>query len=387
MKIIMYPHGGSGNRGCEAIVRATSKILGKNEYVLFSTECEEDQEVGLNNICVVKQQLKKIRRFSLNYCKAVISFRIFRNKEAFDYLAYKNIFDECKKGSVALSIGGDNYCYGEAEHVYLMNKYIRKNGVKNILWGCSVEEKDITPKMQKDLKEYDFIYARESISYNTLKKINPNTKLYPDPAFQLDLIQPNLPEKFIKKGIIGINVSPLIMSCEKNNGITFDNYCSLIQEILNTTNFNIALIPHVIWKDNDDRQPLHLLYEKFKNSGRIIEIEAGNCMELKGYISKCRMFICARTHASIAAYSTCVPTVVVGYSVKARGIAKDLFGTDENYVISVQNLKEKNTLAKGFQWLSKREEEIRKHLEAIMPDYKKRGWGIRNDIEELLTER
>ena len=50
------------------------------------------------------------------------------------------------------------------------------------------------------------------------------------------------------------------------------------------------------------------------------------------------MFIGARTHATIAAYSSCVPTLVVGYSIKARGIAKDLFGTDEGYVLPVQAL-------------------------------------------------
>ncbi|MFR4670990.1 MAG: hypothetical protein ACLT69_14285 [Intestinibacter bartlettii] len=56
---------------------------------------------------------------------------------------------------------------------------------------------------------------------------------------------------------------------------------------------------------------------------------------IKGYISRCRLYR-ARTHATIAAYSTCVPTLVIGYSVKAKGIAKDIFGTYENYVLPVQ---------------------------------------------------
>ena len=42
----MYAHGGSGNHGCEAIVRSTLKILNdvnvKKE--LFSTKPEEDQK-------------------------------------------------------------------------------------------------------------------------------------------------------------------------------------------------------------------------------------------------------------------------------------------------------------------------------------------------------
>ncbi len=53
-----------------------------------------------------------------------------------------------------------------------------------------------------------------------------------------------------------------------------------------------------------------------------------------------------RTHATIAAYSTGVPTLVVGYSVKARGIARDLFGTEDGYVLPVQQLKESDELTK-----------------------------------------
>lgn len=61
------------------------------------------------------------------------------------------------------------------------------------------------------------------------------------------------------------------------------------------------------------------------------------------------MFIGARTHATIAAYSSLVPTLVVGYSVKARGIARDLFGTEKNYVLPVQLLRKEEDLTGGLQ--------------------------------------
>ncbi|WRK52196.1 hypothetical protein SD457_17295 [Coprobacillaceae bacterium CR2/5/TPMF4] len=35
-KIIMYFHGGSGNHGCEAIVRATCKLLNNYKLSLYS---------------------------------------------------------------------------------------------------------------------------------------------------------------------------------------------------------------------------------------------------------------------------------------------------------------------------------------------------------------
>lgn len=199
----------------------------------------------------------------------------------------------------------------------------------------------MTEKLKEDIASYDLIIARESISFNLLKKYNSNTYLIPDPAFQLERKEPDLPDLFKENNTVGINISPLIMKCETIRGITKTNYEELIEYIIKNTDMNIALIPHVVEKNNDDREVLKLLFKKYKKTKRICMIEDCNCMELKGYIEKCRFFIGARTHATIAAYSSCVPTLVVGYSVKAKGIAKDIFGEYENYVLSVQGLKRK----------------------------------------------
>ncbi len=116
----------------------------------------------------------------------------------------------------------------------------------------------------------------------------------------------------------------------------------MIEHILKETDMAIALIPHVIWDDSDDRIPLMQLYERYKKSGRVLVIEDQNCSKLKYAISKCRFLLGARTHSTIAAYSSGIPTLVVGYSVKARGIARDLFGDEEQYSLSVQRLKKRN---------------------------------------------
>ena len=112
-------------------------------------------------------------------------------------------------------------------------------------------------------------------------------------------------------------------------------------------------------------------------------IEDGNCMQLKGFISRCRFFIGARTHATIAAYSTGVPTLVLGYSVKSRGIARDLFGTDENYVVPVQTLTRPNQIQQAFCWLEEHEEEIRARLEQRMPDYIQAACALKEAINTI----
>ena len=100
--------------------------------------------------------------------------------------------------------------------------------------------------------------------------------------------------------------------------------------------------------------------------------------ELKGYISRCRFFIGARTHSTIAAYSSCVPTLVVGYSIKANGLAKDIFGTIDNFVCPVQTLDNEEDILNKFIYILKNENKIKRHLENMMPGYKKRVFELRN---------
>ena len=108
-------------------------------------------------------------------------------------------------------------------------------------------------------------------------------------------------------------------------------------------------------------------------------------MQLKGYISRCRFFIGARTHATIAAYSTLVPTLVLGYSVKSRGIATDLFGTGEHYVLPVQQLCTADAMTDAFQWLMEHEEDIRSRLKAEMPRYIEDAMQIKENVEYAIT--
>ena len=90
---------------------------------------------------------------------------------------------------------------------------------------------------------------------------------------------------------------------------------------------------------------------------------------MKYIISKCDLFIGARTHSTIAAYSTRIPTLVLGYSVKSRGIAKDIFGTYENYVLPVSDLDSDQYLVDGFKWLYNNQEDIRNRLDKRIPEY------------------
>ena len=292
-----------------------------------------------------------------------------------EYLYYKNIYRNFIKKSgdtdLAIAIGGDNYCYrGFAERFGVLNDMFVSHKVPCVLWGCSIDSYRIDSRLIDYLKQYHLITVRETVTYNALKEAGlKNIYFVPDTAFVLDKIECEFPDDFMASDVVGINCSPLISTYEKNKGITLANYEYLLEFILRHTAYSIALIPHVVWTHNDDRSVLKILYEKYKQSGRIIMIKDGNAMLLKGYISQCRFLIAARTHASIAGYSTQVPTLVVGYSVKSVGIASDLFGTPKNYVFPVNLLSRKEELAEAFVWLMDNEEKIRNHYAQNLSKY------------------
>lgn len=371
MNLYLYAHAGSFNHGCEAIVRSTCSLFQNKSILLQSSMPQEDILCTLNEVCsLMNNENLKLHPFSLHFITAYMALKIRKDFIPLNIYHEMNTLSLIPNGSVALSIGGDNYCYSNIEKFMKFQNYLKKRGIKTVLWGCSVEPDSLSAKkLCRDLSCYNLITARESITYEALKPVNPNTVLAPDPAFTLPIAPGNYPDDLGKKPYIGINVSPLIQERETEPGITIENYRNLLNHILMSTDRDIALIPHVVWEHNDDRIPLKQLYDEFAHTGRVYLVEDQNCMQLKDIISHCEFFIGARTHSTIAAYSTCVPTLVVGYSVKARGIAKDLFGTEEGYVLPVQSLKNKTDLTDAFMALYEKRDEIRRHLTGMMPEY------------------
>lgn len=372
MNIVIYGNGSAGNHGCEAITRGTVALLGKeNNYIVQSLRPDDDIRYGLQELAQIRPALspvKKDMRFLAAYLKMKAT-KVYTDMDGLGYVP--GIRYAAKNACIAFSVGGDNYCYPGTEIYGWLNREYHKNGMKTVLWGCSVEpEIAAKPEVAADLASYDLIVARESITYDAIKVVQKNVVLAPDPAFFMEPVECKLDERMRSGNVIGINVSPHILKCEANNGMAYENYKHLVAHILENTDAYIALIPHVVWATNDDRAVLRKLYEDFGKDPRLILVEDHSAPELKYIISRCRMFIGARTHATIAAYSNCVPTLVVGYSVKARGIARDLFDTEENYVLPVQQLVAPEQLTDAFIWLSQREEHIRKHLKKVLPDYR-----------------
>lgn len=388
-KIFMYGHAGSANHGCEAIVKSTVELLKKQdlqyEFLLCSKNIEADRRYNLDKeISVLDENMFSFGKKDMisNYFR----MKVLRDNKADIKLKCKKIAEQLSSGDVFMSIGGDNYCYEWWWQFAVMHTMARHKTKKTVLWSCSVNPENITSEMEEDLKKYTVITARESISYEALKKINENTWLIPDVAFALNrVIDENneFSSACSNKKKVGINLSPLVLKYENEKGVILNSYYELIEYILRNTEMEILLIPHVVEENNDDRSVLYQLYNKYKSTERIKMIDDQDCKCLKGIISQCDFFVGARTHSTIAAYSSEIPTLVTGYSTKSLGIAKDIFGTTEKYVVDIRNTTSKDELASAFRYIYENEAMIKKHLKNKMPKYISELEKVQNICEIL----
>ena len=272
-KVWMYAHGGSGNHGCEAIVRSTCNILSKSTDITLCSLCpEEDRRYGIGEICAITPSVAPYPKVSFAFLRAYLALKGKGDYIPMDKLRYKRTFDRISKGDIALSIGGDNYCYANVQDYINQHDMLLERGAKTVLWGCSIEPELLgQPRITADLKRYRWITARESITYHALQSAGlKNVSYCPDPAFSLPTSQGILPEHFIPGNTVGINISPLVLNASKNPERILQNLRAVIQDVLENTDSSIALIPHVVWEDNDDRVPLQELYEAFRESNRVV---------------------------------------------------------------------------------------------------------------------
>ena len=372
MAVFLYGNTGTFNRGCEAIVRASKKLLGYRATHLCTSNPAEDRslcrDIGLQMV-----SFKPFSRIQ-NYKFAAVRKITGEFTTGFE-TAGKPVTDIITSDDLCLMIGGDTYCYRPPYYHMGMNRYCEQHGIPSALWCCSIEKDVIEQEIiKKDLRRYRYIFPRESITYNNLLEAGfaPGKVIKVcDPAFSLDLKEVPLPEGFADGNTVGINISPLVV--KKDNLNAWNNTVKTAEWILENTDMAICLVPHVYRPENDsqDLKLLRKLRDEL-NSPRVSIVEENyTCEELKYIISRCRFFIGARTHSTIAAYSTGVPCIVIGYSVKSKGIATDLFGTYRDYVLPYDEQTEANELLAAFRKLMENEERIKDNYRKVLPDYKK----------------
>ena len=389
MRYFFPIHLDGGNRGCEAIAKSTALLIGEKPERLFGycRDTELDTKLGLNQY----MKLVPCKRFYPidKFIGAINKLFHTEKTEAWRQLyPFKSFLHLITKDDIVVSTGGDMLCYDNNAVVYT-TQWAHRHHVKSILWGGSMGPENQTKEKLLALSRFSLIYVRESLTYDYFKSIGfeKNLCCLPDPAFILPAEACEVPAVLSGNKVVGLNVSNYVtegMSLESRFG---QEITQLIDYILNETDLQILLVPHVTWNDGgvnqDDRQMARTICNHYNDHPRlhILDIDNLNYCQIRYVISRCRMFVGARTHAVISAYSMCVPTIALGYSIKSRGIAKDL-GLDEALVVNSKDFT-KGTLLQSFQYLMQHEEAIRSHLLSVMPEYRQRPYKIREYLKQI----
>lgn len=382
-------HLDGGNRGCEGIAKGTAKILNcKSENLLaYCQDITLDDRLGLSSYVrlIQKKDINLINKI-FRKVELLLANTIYQKRYTHAKYSYNELFAQMKNGDIMLSTGGDMLCYDQND-VTLTNNYVAKKGYKTVLWGCSMGEENLTEEKRASLKNFSLIYARESLSYEFFKSLGlKNVICYPDPAFVLDPEPVDLPSCLKNNSVIGLNLSNYV-----TGGFNLDSKFGkeikvLINHILNDTNFHILLIPHVMWNGQDDRIISNYTFELYRNTGRvhIFESDKYNYLQIRYVISKCHSFIGARTHAVISAYSTCTPTIALGYSIKSKGIAKDL-GLSEKLVVESSSKNSKYGLIESFEYMLRNYDGIKEHLCSVIPEYRIKPYTVLEHIKKIFN--
>jgi colanic acid/amylovoran biosynthesis protein len=400
-----------GNRGCEALVRSTLQLLklqfGDDVEVLvpsFRPDLDARQWPGSE-----AQGARFVRAMPFPLELKVWN-RLLRlvpglaRRHMPGYRLPADIEADLRSCNALLVIGGDNITldYGLASlawHVQFARR-AKQMGLPVMVWGASIGPFSKEPLAEQQvadfLRQIDCVTVRETISLEYLKSIgvHVNLSLVADGAFVM------LPEpvdvsgywpKSGQAGVLGFNISPLIQKFRPPGepvNVLQEEVSAFLRDVLQKSDTGILLLPHVdpldgSTENSDSHYMKTIMAMVGDETGRLTLAPATlNAAQLKFVLSRCQYFIGARTHATIGALSTKVPTVSIAYSIKAKGLNRDLFG-DESLVLETSKVSN-GTLATFYAKLRSEESQIRLFLEQRIPEWKLRAEGSAKRLGEVL---
>jgi len=353
---ILAGNGPYENRGCEAIVRGTVKIL--REYFhdprfvclshfqseeQFREQCIKESDRAIVHLASHRINKKNIIHTAWKPKTWRAVYRYFFKRDAYYAGVYRDMLPYLNSACAVLSVGGDNYSidYGMPTLFTALDDLVLSHGKPIILWGVSVgpfsAKPDYERYMSDHLQEVTGIFARESATIDYLKGIGVTENVYSvaDPAFIMDSIKPKK-EVSIEDGAIGINLSPLLARYVTGGDVELWRVmaAAIIKKVAKRIEKPIYLIPHVTTPTSNDYEFMQRALSLIKGQNDNITLipPIYNAAETKWIISRMTLFAGARTHSTIAALSSGVPTLSFAYSIKAQGINRDIFGHMGYYI-------------------------------------------------------
>jgi polysaccharide pyruvyl transferase WcaK-like protein len=374
--ILLAGNGTFLNRGCEAISRGTIEILqqtfGSSLRILHASQghTENGALAGLG-----VQNMPFFPGFS-KYSKSWVAYQLNRFCGTSFTGGYAHLEQAITQADVVLSIGGDNYSldYGYPEMYVQFDRLVLKHCKPLAYFGVSVgpfsADADYEHKMKSHLSRVNAIFARESASAAYLASIgvSNNVHLIADPAFAMKPVQPDSSRFVLPAGdFIGLNFSTTVgrmlfdaqgaphgsdlkstftsSGQMSNSSAIIQHYAEISAGLMKKFGIALVFIPHVTGGVHCDYKFMNQIADQLDTMGccrPVVVPDTLTAPEYKWVISKSKLFIGARTHSTIAAFSSGVPTISLAYSIKANGLTRDMYGSDEFCIdgskVTVENI-------------------------------------------------
>lgn len=323
----------SDNLGCSALACSVLKLLHeigreeklKLELVVFEPGANPEHAAALAKELSVEDAAVTFSRVAWVYSPRCL---VRPGK----YLEMTRNLKQC---DLAIDItGGDSFAdiYGKKRFYFWSNikKYILNHKIPLIL-----APQTYGPFYNADCRELAkeivdracLVMTRDRMSKDCLREITQrNVELTTDVAFELPGVALETIDRSDGKINVGINVSGLLYadtSDSKLSGvelkISYRDYIhQLIEWLLAQGKYRVYLISHVV----SDQPSVQAVGERYPEC--IAAPFHKDPIAMKGFIAQLDVFIGSRMHATVAAFSSGIPTIPVAYSRKFAGLYENL---------------------------------------------------------------
>jgi colanic acid/amylovoran biosynthesis protein len=261
------------------------------------------------------------------------------------------------------------------------------------LWGATVGPFSADPSYEEyaagQLSRIDLILCRDHDSVEYLRRIGvtENVSFAMDPAFVLssDASASQAVADFAS-GAVALNISPLYA---RYAGVSIEELaaraCGLVRGICADTGRRVLLVPHVVLPTQDDHSFAVTVLSELRDLGDKVAVAPRDFSagQLKWCVSRCAAIIAARTHLTIAGFSSSVPTISLGYSAKAAAINRDVYGHDR-WVIAADAFTVQ-TVASLLMQLLDEADDVRRVLSAKQQDFAASAASAAQDVASLVS--
>ena len=367
------------NHGSEAIVRGTVEILRRTfqEPRIVSvnllhypyTQVQESDE-GISHRPLYYPKPGSCRKLLFQASKGLLT------REVAYKLYVRQLLPEMRKADAVLFLGGDGFIDKPYYALACSHQSLRQKKT-TVIWGASIGlfggSAFYRRRVFRHLKMLSGLFVRETTTqaYLADNDVSKNVYLVDDPAFVMEPVEP-ADKAFIEKlpqAAIGISLSSLFLGKTRFRNQNKAAVYEIVEAIRRRFGYPIVLIGHCVADGihNDYELLNSVLTENASRWHDVICLPRFmSAVETKWVISHLHCLVGARTHATIAAFGSCVPTVSLIYSFKGIGINKRLFG-GLRYAVTAEDCSVE-TIVEKVELVLANHDEIRRILQDKMSD-------------------